>query len=128
MEHNPRKQEPEIGLVIPCYNEESVLPMLLKRLEGLLAAWSYPAWVLFVDDGSQDRTAELLAEACQRNERMACLKLSPEFWSPDGRERRTDARTGGMWWWCLMPIFRILRKSCHRCWPSGVRDTTWFTG
>ncbi|MGB4574704.1 MAG: glycosyltransferase family 2 protein [Kiritimatiellia bacterium] len=79
MEHNPRKQEPEIGLVIPCYNEESVLPMLLKRLEGLLAAWSYPAWVLFVDDGSQDRTAELLAEACQRNERMACLKLSRNF-------------------------------------------------
>ena len=79
MANNPRNREPEIGLVIPCYNEESVLPALLARLEVFLGNWPHPAWVLFVDDGSRDRTAELLGEACQRNARMACLKLSRNF-------------------------------------------------
>ncbi len=79
MPNNPRKQEPEIGLVIPCYNEEAVVPALVERLEKIQSEWTHPVWILFVDDGSRDRTPELLTEASRRNARMAYLRLSRNF-------------------------------------------------
>lgn len=79
MPNTERKEIPEVGLVVPCYNEEAVMPMLLERIEALEREWKYPLHVLFVDDGSRDRTPELLAEACARNPRLACLRLSRNF-------------------------------------------------
>lgn len=79
MVNPPRKEAPEIGLVIPCYNEEDVLPVLLERLDALVRDWTTPVWVLFVDDGSRDRTPELLDAACERHPNMACLRLSRNF-------------------------------------------------
>jgi len=69
----------EVGLIVPCYNEEEVIPMLLERLERLGKEWPYKVQVLFVDDGSRDRTFELLSEACQKNASMACISLSRNF-------------------------------------------------
>lgn len=53
-------------IVVPCYNEEEVLPETSRRLraklEGLMAAGkiSERSRVLFVNDGSRDRTWELI--------------------------------------------------------------------
>ncbi len=74
-----RKEIPDVGLVIPCYNEEEVVPMLIERLSALSREWPYPVHVLFVDDGSRDRTYDLLTAACEENPRMACLRLSRNF-------------------------------------------------
>jgi dolichol-phosphate mannosyltransferase len=79
MPNTERKEIPEVGLVVPCYNEEAVVPILLERIESLIREWKVPLHVLFVDDGSRDRTPELLAEACARNPRLACLRLSRNF-------------------------------------------------
>lgn len=51
-----------LTLVIPCYNEEAALPPLFKRLAEVKRAFGDRAAVdfLFVDDGSKDRTAEML--------------------------------------------------------------------
>lgn len=60
---------PLLAVVVPCYNEEAVLPETLRRLgalraglvtDGLVAPESY---LLLVDDGSKDRTWELIAAA-----------------------------------------------------------------
>ena len=55
-------------IVVPCYNEEEVLPetsrRLREKLEALMAAGtiSRDSRVLFVNDGSKDRTWQLIEE------------------------------------------------------------------
>lgn len=55
-------------IVVPCYNEEAVLPETSKRLKAKLAALeaagsiSADSRVLFVNDGSKDRTWEIIAQ------------------------------------------------------------------
>lgn len=51
---------PELSVVIPVYNEEDVLPELFRRLYPALDHLGASYEVLFVDDGSRDRSAALL--------------------------------------------------------------------
>jgi undecaprenyl-phosphate 4-deoxy-4-formamido-L-arabinose transferase len=50
----------ELSVVIPVYNEEAVLPLLFDRLYKALDALARPYELVFVNDGSKDRTATLL--------------------------------------------------------------------
>ncbi|MCS6772458.1 MAG: glycosyltransferase family 2 protein [Kiritimatiellae bacterium] len=68
-----------LGIVIPCYNEEEVLPKLLAALEKFIGEAPYAIRVLFVDDGSRDRTEELLCAACSRQPAYAYLRFSRNF-------------------------------------------------
>jgi undecaprenyl-phosphate 4-deoxy-4-formamido-L-arabinose transferase len=51
---------PALSVVIPVYNEEAVLPSLFARLYPVLDALGRPYEVVFVDDGSRDRSVALL--------------------------------------------------------------------
>lgn len=53
---------PDLSVVIPVYNEDGTLPALFARLYPALDALGVPYEVLFVDDGSRDRSAALLAD------------------------------------------------------------------
>ena len=55
-----------LSVVIPVYNEEAVLPALFARLYPALDALGTPYEVLFVNDGSRDRSAALLREQFQK--------------------------------------------------------------
>ena len=55
----------KLSVVIPVYNEEQVLPALFSRLYPALDALGTPYEILFVNDGSQDRSAALLREQFQ---------------------------------------------------------------
>src|ERR1700730_11430378 len=68
-----------ISLVLPVYNEEEVLPLLLPRLRQLLELLPCPAEVIFVNDGSRDRTAEVLAEAARDDLRLKVIEFSRNF-------------------------------------------------
>ncbi|MEO6325724.1 MAG: glycosyltransferase [Thermoanaerobaculia bacterium] len=57
----------KVSVVIPVYNEEGNLPALLPRLLPALEAMRRPFEVVFVDDGSRDRSLELLREAAAKN-------------------------------------------------------------
>ncbi|WP_268249470.1 glycosyltransferase family 2 protein [Streptomyces poonensis] len=50
-----------LSVVVPMYNEEEVLPALVRRLRPVLADLGVPYEFVAVDDGSTDRTGELLA-------------------------------------------------------------------
>lgn len=69
-------------LVIPCYNEEEVLPEtekeLTKKLKKMIADGkvSEKSRIVFVDDGSRDRTWEWIASYHQRNPLVSGIKLS----------------------------------------------------
>jgi undecaprenyl-phosphate 4-deoxy-4-formamido-L-arabinose transferase len=56
---------PELSVIIPVYNEEEVLPALFARLYPALDALGRTYEVLFVNDGSRDRSAALLREQFQ---------------------------------------------------------------
>ena len=47
-----------ISLVIPCCNEEDVLPLLYDRIQQAVKEWPYQVEVILIDDGSTDRTWE----------------------------------------------------------------------
>jgi undecaprenyl-phosphate 4-deoxy-4-formamido-L-arabinose transferase len=57
---------PQLSVVIPVYNEEAVLAALFARLYPALDALGRPYEVLFVDDGSRDRSAALLSDQYHR--------------------------------------------------------------
>ena len=61
---NTRPENPSLGLVIPCYNEEAALPHLLASLETIQKKANIPIRVLLVDDGDkQGARKEFLAAA-----------------------------------------------------------------
>jgi len=51
---------PKISIIIPCFNEEAVLPKLFERLGAVAATWGADYEIICVDDGSRDRTWEIL--------------------------------------------------------------------
>ncbi len=74
-------QMKSLYIVVPCYNEEAVLPqsapVLLEKLRALVAAGSVGAdsRVLFVDDGSADRTWAILEALFRKNRDVCALRL-----------------------------------------------------
>jgi len=71
---------PRVSLAIPVYNEEAVVPELVRRttavLDGLAGG---PHEVVFVDDGSADATPELLEQAARQDPRLALISFSRNF-------------------------------------------------
>ena len=71
---------PSISVVIPLHNEQLVLPELLRRVAGVLDTMpGRPHEMIFVDDGSSDRTLEILEEATKTDPRIFVLVLSRNF-------------------------------------------------
>lgn len=62
---NPAPVTRKVSIVIPVYNEEGNLPRLLPRLVPVLEGLGRPWEVVFVDDGSRDRSLALLKEAAR---------------------------------------------------------------
>ena len=54
--------DPQLSVVVPVYNEEAGLPALFARLFPALDALRVPYEVIFVNDGSRDRSAALLKD------------------------------------------------------------------
>ena len=74
----------KISIIIPWYNEEEVLPLTFERLNSLCVDLLSnedcdDVEFVMVDDGSQDRTAELLAEASNVNKRFKLIRFSRNF-------------------------------------------------
>ena len=67
------------SLVLPIFNEEAVIPLLLKRLDDLLARLDAPGEVIFVDDGSRDTSPIVLEAKARADSRYRFVKLSRNF-------------------------------------------------
>jgi dolichol-phosphate mannosyltransferase len=68
------------SVVIPCYNEEESIPALLNALVPYLEKSTRGSWeIIFVDDGSSDRTGELIAAAHRKENRVRGIVLSRNF-------------------------------------------------
>src|SRR4029450_4273187 len=69
----------KIDIVIPVYNEEANLPVLFERLRTDLASLSCAWRVILVDDGSRDRSWELLAAAARQDPRFHAVRLGRNY-------------------------------------------------
>jgi undecaprenyl-phosphate 4-deoxy-4-formamido-L-arabinose transferase len=70
----------KVSVVIPVYNEAENLPALLPRLLSVLDSTGAPYEILFVDDGSRDRSLGILKEWARRHrDRIRVLELSHNF-------------------------------------------------
>jgi len=68
------------SVVIPVYNEEGNLPELVARLSAVMDATGEPYELVFVDDGSRDRSLAILKEAAAaRPDRVRVLELARNF-------------------------------------------------
>jgi glycosyltransferase involved in cell wall biosynthesis len=68
-----------LSLVIPCYNEEPVLPLLRDELNRFLPTLGMPVEVILVDDGSSDQTLPLLLNWAAENPAIKILVLARNF-------------------------------------------------
>jgi dolichol-phosphate mannosyltransferase len=72
--------QPTVSLAIPVYNEEVVVPELLRRTAAVLDEIpGGPHEIVLVDDGSSDRTLELLEAAAEKDSRLLVIALSRNF-------------------------------------------------
>ena len=73
-------EQPSVSVAIPVYNEEAVVPELLRRTAAVLDGIpGGPHEIVLVDDGSSDRTWELLESAAEKDPRLVVVALSRNF-------------------------------------------------
>jgi dolichol-phosphate mannosyltransferase len=65
----------DVSIVIPVYNEEENLALLWDELRGVLDTLGLASEVIFVDDGSQDRSAEVIRSLRERDARVRLVRL-----------------------------------------------------
>ena len=68
-----------ISVIVPCFNEEEVLPQLFQRLGAAAATWGADYEVICIDDGSTDGTWELLQAQHKADARWCCVSLARNF-------------------------------------------------
>jgi len=77
---NEMTEQPSVSVAIPVYNEEAVVPELLRRTRAVLDEIpGGPHQIVLVDDGSSDRTWELLERAAEKDPRLVAVALSRNF-------------------------------------------------
>jgi glycosyltransferase involved in cell wall biosynthesis len=78
-------KRPMLTIVVPCYNEEDVLPESARQLTAVLQSLieeqliAPESKILFVDDGSQDRTWILINKLMDQNRYVTGIKLARNF-------------------------------------------------
>jgi len=69
----------DCSIVIPLYNEELVINELYERLTGTMVKTSLVYEIVFVDDGSTDRTLELIKNIAEKNSSVIAVELRRNF-------------------------------------------------
>ena len=74
------EQKPLISIIVPCFNEEEVLPIYIKEMESIIGGMKTArVEIIFVDDGSTDGTAEMLRQFHSRRQNYRYLSFSRNF-------------------------------------------------
>ncbi|MBC2835991.1 glycosyltransferase family 2 protein [Paragemmobacter straminiformis] len=68
-----------LTLIVPVFNEEEAVPRFLEEISAKLAGLDAALEILFIDDGSKDRTFEVIREAAAKDARVRYIKLSRNF-------------------------------------------------
>lgn len=69
----------KISLIIPCYNEEESLPFFYKEVTTVLSNMNYDYEFLFVNDGSKDKTLDVLKKYADKDVHVKYFSFSRNF-------------------------------------------------
>ncbi len=69
----------EISVVVPVFNEEEVLEAMHQRLTKVLTGTDLSYEIIYVDDGSRDKSKEIIRPWCKEDGRVKLLSLSRNF-------------------------------------------------
>jgi len=70
----------KVNFIIPCYNEEEVLPTLYERLNKVSEELkNYECEFIFINDGSKDKTEEIITNLNKKDERVKLYSFSRNF-------------------------------------------------
>ena len=69
----------KVSLVIPCFNESEVLPLLFERVRKAAADWNTDYEVILVDDGSRDNTWQLIGDCNRSDPHWKGVRLARNF-------------------------------------------------
>ncbi len=70
---------PLLSVIVPCFNEAEVIEHTHRRLTAALDELTHDFEIIYVDDGSRDRTAELLRDIQSHSARAKVIRLSRNF-------------------------------------------------
>ncbi len=74
------KRKEKLSIVIPCYNEEEVLPALYKELKKVAKEMSMLTFeFIFINDGSQDKTLKIIKTFAKKDKRVRFISFSRNF-------------------------------------------------
>ena len=71
--------KPTLSVVVPVYNEEEVINESYKRLTEVLEKSGETYELIFVNDGSRDKTLQLAFEICQKDKRVKLIDFARNF-------------------------------------------------
>lgn len=69
----------KISLIVPCYNEEEALPYFYRETTKVLAGMPYEYEILLVNDGSKDKTLDIMKELAAKDPHIVYLSFSRNF-------------------------------------------------
>lgn len=69
----------KLSVIVPCYNEEAVLPKLFERMSAVAETWEMDYEIVCVDDGSRDRTWEMLKAQNVKDARWRGISFARNF-------------------------------------------------
>ncbi len=68
-----------ISVVIPAYNEEENIPILYEKLKNVLDNIGESYEILFVDDGSQDKTPDILKDIAKKDNKVKVIRFRRNY-------------------------------------------------
>jgi len=99
----------ELSVVIPVYNEEENLPLLWPELREVLDGLALPYEIIFVDDGSRDRSAEIIRGFREEDLRVRLVRLKENA----GETAATDAGFKATQGRCVVVMDADLQNDPH---------------
>ncbi|MBE8991071.1 glycosyltransferase family 2 protein [Nostoc sp. LEGE 12450] len=70
---------PKYSFIVPIYNEEEIIPELYRRLSAVMNRMDGPVELILINDGSRDRSLQLLRELHQKDPRICYLSFARNF-------------------------------------------------
>jgi len=113
-----------LSVVVPVYDEEANIVPFYRALTSAASEWDVEIEILFVDDGSQDRSFEHIAELHRSDPRVKALRFSRNFGSHPALSAGLRHAHGDAGPSSSASISRILPLSSGPSSNTGGRATT----
>ncbi len=84
----------KVSIVIPIYNEEGNIKLLYEKMKNVMDIKDYDYEIIFVDDGSQDKSLDILKEIQEKDEKVIVISLRKNYGQTSAFAAGFDYSTG----------------------------------